>query len=106
MTIGAFIAAVAPLIARARLRRTRRRPGEKIGLGWALSFHILNDIGFVNIYPIGLALYSRAAPKAVGATMMSAFLLSLFLAGLIVAKLATLLGRDLGRRVLGAARRG
>ena len=91
VTIGAFIAAAAPLVlALASLRQAAT--GEKIGLGWGLSFHILNDIGFANVYPVGMALYSRAAPKAVGATMMSAFLLSLFLAGLIVAKLATLLG--------------
>jgi len=91
VTIGAFIAATAPLVL-ALASAHQAATGEKIGLGWGLSFHILNDIGFVNVYPVGMALYSRAAPKAVGATMMSAFLLSLFLAGLIVAKLATLLG--------------
>jgi POT family proton-dependent oligopeptide transporter len=91
VTIGTFIAATAPLtLAAAALHEAAT--GQKIGLGWGLGFHILNDIGFANVYPIGLALYSRVAPKAVNATMMSAYLLSLFLAGLIVAKLATLLG--------------
>ena len=95
MTIGVFIAALAPLML-AFGAAHEAATGRKVGLGWALGFHILNDIGFVNIYPIGLALYSRVAPKAVNATMMSAFLLSLFLAGLIVTKLATLLDRISG----------
>ena len=95
MTIGVFIAAFAPL-SLAFGAAHEVATGQKVGLGWALGFHILNDIGFVNIYPIGLALYSRVAPKAVNATMMSAFLLSLFLAGLIVTKLATLLDRISG----------
>jgi len=95
MTIGVFIAALAPLML-AFGAAHEAATGQKVGLGWALGFHILNDIGFVNIYPIGLALYSRVAPKAVNATMMSAFLLSLFLAGLIVTKLATLLDRISG----------
>jgi POT family proton-dependent oligopeptide transporter len=91
LTIGTFIAALAPLtlaFASAKVAAT----GGKIGLGWGLSFHILNDIGFSNVYPVGLALYSRAAPKALSATMMAAYLLSLFLAGMICAKLASLLG--------------
>ena len=89
-TIGAFIAACAPLLL-AFGAAHEAATGEKVGLGWGLGFHVVNDIGFANLYPIGLALYSRAAPKALEATMMAAFLLSLFLAGMIVAKLATLL---------------
>ena len=91
VTIGTFIAAAAPLTLTAAALH-EAATGQKIGLGWGLGFHILNDIGFANVYPVGLALYSRVAPKAVNATMMSAYLLSLFLAGLIVAKLASLLG--------------
>ena len=89
-TIGAFVAATAPLML-AFGAAHEAATGQKVGLGWGLGFHILNDIAFANLYPVGLALYSRAAPKALEATMMSAYLLSLFLAGMIVAKLATLL---------------
>jgi POT family proton-dependent oligopeptide transporter len=42
---------------------------------------------------VGIALYSRVAPKAVNATMMASYLLALFLAGMIVTKLATLLDK-------------
>ncbi|MDB5738804.1 MAG: amino acid transporter [Sphingomonas bacterium] len=92
MTIGTFIAALAPLSLSLGAMH-EAATGQKIGLGWALGFHILNDIGFANIYPIGLALYSRVAPKAVNSTMMASYLLALFLAGMMVAKLATLLDR-------------
>jgi len=91
ITIGAFVAALGPLaLALASLHEAAT--GQKVSLGWALAFHFLNDIGFANLFPVGLALYSRAAPKAIGATMMAVYYIHLFVAGLIVAKLATLLG--------------
>jgi len=92
ITLGTFVAALAPLCLSLGAMH-EAATGEKIGLGWALGFHILNDIGFVHIYPVGIALYSRVAPKAVNSTMMAANLLSLFLAGMIVTKLATLLDK-------------
>ncbi len=87
--IGAAIAALAPLILAAASLLAMN--GHKVGLVWGLSFHIVNDIGFSNVYPIGMALYSRAAPPSLGATVVSAYSLTLFLANLIVAKLAGLL---------------
>jgi POT family proton-dependent oligopeptide transporter len=87
--IGAVIATLAPLIlAAASLQAVG---GHKVGLIWGLSFHIVNDIGFSNIYPVGMALYSRAAPPSLGATVVNAYSLTLFLSNLIVAKLAGLL---------------
>ncbi|MGI4748699.1 MAG: peptide MFS transporter, partial [Janthinobacterium lividum] len=56
--------------------------GHKIGLGWGLAFHLVNDFGFSNFYPVGMALYSRLAPRALGATVVNAFVLHLFLANL------------------------
>jgi POT family proton-dependent oligopeptide transporter len=61
-----------------------------------VGFHVFNDVGFANIFPVGLALYSRASPKALGSTMMAVYYLNLFIAGLIVAKLATLLDQLTG----------
>ncbi len=91
LTIGAFIAMLAPLaLALASLQEAAT--GAKVSFAWAFAFHTLNDIGFANIFPVGLALYSRASPKAVGSTMMAVYYINLFIAGLIVAKLATLLG--------------
>jgi POT family proton-dependent oligopeptide transporter len=87
--IGAAIAALAPLILAAA--SLDALGGHKVGLIWGLSFHIVNDIGFANVYPIGMALYSRAAPPSLGATVVNAYSLTLFLANLMVAKLAGLL---------------
>ena len=91
LTIGTLFSAAAPLalaIGSAQAAAT----GGKVSLGWGLAFHLLNDIGFSNAYPVGLALYSRVSPKALSGTMIAVFYLSLFLCGLIVAKLATLVG--------------
>lgn len=89
LTIGTLIAAAGPLML---ALGSAQAGGGKVSLGWGFAFHILNDIGFSNAYPVGLALYSRVAPKALTGTLVAVFYLSLFLCGLIVAKLATLLG--------------
>ncbi|HEY5409685.1 MAG TPA: MFS transporter [Caulobacteraceae bacterium] len=89
--IGAFgfIAAAGPLVlAAASLYATG---GHKVGLAWGLAFHIVNDIGFSGMYPIGMALFSRVAPPALGATIVNAFVFSIFLCNLLVGKLAGLL---------------
>jgi POT family proton-dependent oligopeptide transporter len=87
--LGAIVAASAPLIL--SLASLYAAGGHKVGLGWGLAFHIVNNIAFANVYIIGLALYSRAAPKRIGATMVNAFSLTIFLANVMVGKLAGLL---------------
>ncbi len=89
MALGAVILALAPLILAAASRHVAG--GEKVGLGWGLAFHVVNDIGFANLYPVGLALYSRAAPRSLGATVVNAYALHLFLSNLLVSWLAGLL---------------
>jgi POT family proton-dependent oligopeptide transporter len=56
--------------------------GHKVGIGWALAFEIVNDLAFANIFPIGLALYSRAAPKGMSGTLIGVYFLHLFVANL------------------------
>ncbi len=89
MAAGAAILCLAPLILAAASGHVAG--GEKVGLGWGLAFHVVNDIGFANLYPVGLALYSRAAPRALGATVVNAYALHLFLSNLLVSWLAGLL---------------
>jgi POT family proton-dependent oligopeptide transporter len=89
VALGASVSALAPLILAAA--SVQAAHGHKVGLLWGLSFHIVNDIGFANIYPIGMALYSRAAPKSLAATVVNLFSLSIFLANLMVGRLAGLL---------------
>jgi hypothetical protein len=62
LSIGAVIAAGGPLLlalASANVAAT----GGKVSLLWGLGFHIVNDVGFAMVFPVGLALYSRAAPR-------------------------------------------
>ena len=50
-----------------------------IPLYWPLLFIVINEIGFANISPVGLALFSRMAPAAIGGTVIGIFYLSFFL---------------------------
>ena len=69
---------------------------HRIGLGWGLAFHLVNDIGFANLLPVGMALYSRAAPRAVAGVMMGVYYVNLFLANMIVGRVGGLLDRMTG----------
>jgi POT family proton-dependent oligopeptide transporter len=92
--IGALIAAAGPLLlAVASLHATG---GHKVGLAWGLGFHIVNDLGFAMLYPVGMALFSRAAPPALGATVINSFTFAIFLSNLMVGRLAGLLDKMSG----------
>jgi proton-dependent oligopeptide transporter, POT family len=65
--------------------------GVKAGVGWALAFHVINSIGFANVFPVGLALYARASPKALAATMLGCYYVHLFLANNLVGWLGGLI---------------
>lgn len=86
VTIGTLISALAPL-ALALAAWQQAATGAKIGLGWALAFHILNDIGFANVFPVGIALYSRASPRAVAGLMIGVYYVHLFACNMLVGKL-------------------
>lgn len=89
MSLGAILLALAPLI----LALACWRAGTgRIGLGWALAFHVVNDLGFSNLYAVGLALYARVAPRHLAATVINGYVLSLFLSNLLVGHLGGLLG--------------
>jgi len=95
LTIGVTISALAPLIlvlASFKIEAT----GEKAGLGWAIAFELLNELGFANVFPIGLALFSRAAPKGFGGMLIGAYYTHLFLANMLVGWLGGLLERMSG----------
>ena len=65
--------------------------GHHASLGWAIAFHLLNDFGFANVFPVGLALYSRASPKGYAGIMIPFYYLSLALGNFLVGYLGTLL---------------
>ncbi len=96
MTLGTFVAAGGPaMIAVAAMLAESTH--EKVSLGWTLAYTIVNDLGFANILPVGLALYSRVAPKQLGGLVIGVYYLHLFLGNTFVGWLAGLLEKMPGR---------
>jgi len=65
-------------------------PGQKVGFSWLLAFHLINDIGFANVFPVGLALFARAAPKHVAGLVIGFYYLHLWAGNNLVGYLGTL----------------
>jgi POT family proton-dependent oligopeptide transporter len=90
MALGSLLAASAPaalVIASLMVEHS----GEKVSFAWTLVYTVLNDLGFANILPVGLALYSRVAPKNLEGLMLGMYYLHLFLGNTFVGWLAGLL---------------
>jgi proton-dependent oligopeptide transporter, POT family len=58
--------------------------GHKVSIGWLIAFHVLNSIGFANVFPVSLALYARVAPAALSATIIGIYYLAFFAANNLV----------------------
>ena len=56
----------------------------KVGPIWTLAYTIVNDLGFANVMAIGLALYSRVAPKQIVGLVIGIYYLHLFVANSFV----------------------
>jgi POT family proton-dependent oligopeptide transporter len=67
------------------------RSGAKVSMGWLVTFHVLNSIGFANIFPVSLALYARVAPAALSATIIGIYYLAFFAANNLVGTIGGLL---------------
>jgi len=89
MALGTLIACSAPAVT--VLAASMVEHGERIGLGWSLTYNLLNNLGFANVLPVGLALYSRAAPQRLAGLVIGAFYLHLFFGNTLVGWLAGLL---------------
>ncbi|MDM4765929.1 peptide MFS transporter [Pelomonas sp. SE-A7] len=90
MALGSLMAACAPallVLASASIEGG----GGKVSLAWTLGYALLNDLGFANVLPVGLALYSRAAPLRLGGLMIGIYYLHLFIGNTFVGWLAGLL---------------
>jgi POT family proton-dependent oligopeptide transporter len=92
IVIGCFFGAlgVLCLVAGSTLAATS---GQKVSFGWLLGFHLLNDIGFANVLPVGLAFYTRAAPKAMAGFIVGLYYLHLWAGNTLVGMLGGLLER-------------
>jgi len=91
IVIGVSISALGPLVL-AYCGAVAAETHARVPLFWALGFHLLNDIGFANVLPVGLALYSRAAPKGMGGMMIAVYYIHLFIGNLLTGYLGGLLG--------------
>ena len=58
--------------------------GGLVALPLAVVFHFLAQCGYLFVYPIGMALFSRAAPAAINALMIGIYFLSVFAGSLLV----------------------
>ena len=65
-------------------------PDHKASIGWVLAFEVFNSAGFANVFPVGLAMYARVAPKSVAGTIMGVYYLHLFMCNFLVGKLGGL----------------
>jgi POT family proton-dependent oligopeptide transporter len=90
IVIGTIISAFAPLVLAAASWRVAAT-GHPVSIYWAFAFHIVNDLGFSMVLPVGLALYSRAAPQGLGGTMIAIYYLHLFMGNMLIGYVGGLL---------------
>jgi proton-dependent oligopeptide transporter, POT family len=95
MTVGAFIMACAPLVP-AICSYSVAGTGHKISLVWAVLFEVINDVGYANLLPVGLALYAQSAPKSIGGMVTGMYYVLLFFTNMLVGWLGGFLERVSG----------
>jgi POT family proton-dependent oligopeptide transporter len=90
MALGCFIAAGAPALLMIPALALEAG-GARISILWSFAYALVNNIGFTNILPVGLALYSRAAPRGLQGLLIGIYYLHLFFGNSLVGWLAGLL---------------
>ncbi len=81
IAFAGFFAAAAPLALAAG--SAMAKGPHTVSLWWAILFEALNDIGFANLVPVGMALFARASPPSVNGTMIGIYMLTFFGADMI-----------------------
>ena len=97
MAMGCFVAAAAPALLMIPALAIEGG-GARISILWSFGYALVNNIGFANIMPVGLALYSRAAPRGLQGVMIGVYYLHLFFGNSFVGWLAGLLETMPGSR--------
>ena len=90
IAIGSVIAAGGPALMAIAGQIVDTTHG-KVGPIWTLAYTVVNDIGFANVMAVGLALYSRVAPKQIVGLVIGIYYLHLFVANTFVGWLAGLM---------------
>ena len=83
MAIGSLISAGGPALMAIAGQIVDTTHG-KVGPIWTLAYTIVNDIGFANVLAVGLALYSRVAPRQIVGLVIGIYYLHLFIANTFV----------------------
>ena len=65
-------------------------PGGRVPLLWAVGFHLLSNEGWLFFVPIALALFTRAAPARINATMIGVMTLATFAGSVVSGRLGGL----------------
>ncbi|HEX4508974.1 MAG TPA: MFS transporter [Burkholderiaceae bacterium] len=91
--LGVVLAIGAPLLLAAMSAWVAADGGRPLSLGWAVVLAIVNDLAFANVFPIAMALYSRASPPGWTGVVMGVFFLHLFLCNVTVGWLGGLAGK-------------
>ena len=79
IAIGYLLTMVANLIMLVPSAWIDADPTVKVSMVWPFLLYLLNAVGFLYYWPTLLALFSRAAPLGINATMMGALFFSTFL---------------------------
>jgi len=87
MALGSLIAAGGPALIMVAAGLVEGTP-QKVSAIWTLAYTVVNDLGFANVLPVGLALYSRVAPKRLEGLMIGMYYLHLFIGNTFVGWLA------------------
>jgi len=68
-----------------------KAPDEKIALLWVVLFHLVNNIGYAQILPVGLALFGRFAPGNWVSTIIGMFYASVAVSSISAGYIGTYL---------------
>jgi POT family proton-dependent oligopeptide transporter len=90
MAIGTLVSAGGPALMAVAGHIVDTTHG-KVSAIWTLAYCVVNDLGFANVMAIGLALYSRVAPRPLTGLVIGIYYLHLFAANTFVGFLAGLM---------------
>ena len=83
IAVGYLLTAAANLLMLVPAGWIDQDPATKVSILWPFLLYLLSAVGFLYYWPTLLALFSRAAPRAVNATMMGVLFFSTFVGNVI-----------------------
>ena len=96
ITIGGLLLTLGPLILAAASWQAATS-GHRASLAWGVAFEFVLNLGFANVAPIALGLYSRLAPRPIASTILGVFYLQIFFGNVLVGWLGGFLEKMSGQ---------